>query len=235
MRGVAVSTLALLRSAPALVRACVSAAAGPPESPCRSPRRRPSSPSGPVRSGPVRSGRRGGPRETAGTASGSARSPVAPARRRTTWPWRCAAKPSGATSPNSPPSPTTRSSPWCRSRSTRTGRTRGGRGNAWTVVLCNLATDVEDPLERLQRVHRSMRSNKQLLSGLDRTTATTLGAPTMAGAAFACFPCSLSRRAPPSTPIISNVAHPLPRRLPPHPQQPVHLDAGPAALEKETT
>jgi diacylglycerol O-acyltransferase len=86
-------------------------------------------------------------------------------------------------------------------------------GNVATAVLCNLATNVEDPADRLAAVSASMRDNKAVMSQLPRKQAMALGlsttlAPTLLGG----LP-GLGSSAPPSFNVcISNVPgvrHPL--------------------------
>jgi hypothetical protein len=71
-------------------------------------------------------------------------------------------------------------------------------------VLCSLATDIPDGLERLRQVHASMRRSKQLMSGLDPVTASALSAGVLGGALLSLLP------GPPPLPpafnlVISNV------------------------------
>jgi diacylglycerol O-acyltransferase / wax synthase len=49
-------------------------------------------------------------------------------------------------------------------------------GNAVGIILCNLATDLEDPAARLQAVRESMMHGKDVLSGLDQLQITALSA-----------------------------------------------------------
>ena len=77
-------------------------------------------------------------------------------------------------------------------------------GNSWAAVLCNLATDTPDGLDRLRRVHASMRRSKELMSGLDPVTASVLSAGVLGGALLSLLPGP-----PPPRPafnlVISNV------------------------------
>jgi diacylglycerol O-acyltransferase len=52
-------------------------------------------------------------------------------------------------------------------------------GNAIGTLLCNLATDLDDPAERLQAVRLSMLHGKDVLSGLSQLQATALSAVAM--------------------------------------------------------
>ncbi|HEY9418152.1 MAG TPA: wax ester/triacylglycerol synthase family O-acyltransferase [Pseudonocardia sp.] len=54
-------------------------------------------------------------------------------------------------------------------------------GNAIGAVLCNLGTDLDDPIERLRRVHASMANNKSMMAGLDPLTTTAVTSGNMAG------------------------------------------------------
>ncbi|CAM4242609.1 Putative diacyglycerol O-acyltransferasec/MT3848 [Mycobacterium basiliense] len=59
-------------------------------------------------------------------------------------------------------------------------------GNVASAVLCNLATHLDDPDQRLATIHSSMRDNKAVLAQLPRTQAIALGmsttlAPTLLG------------------------------------------------------
>jgi WS/DGAT/MGAT family acyltransferase len=59
--------------------------------------------------------------------------------------------------------------------------TAGQEGNSIGAVLCNLGTDLDDPVERLHRVHNSMVNSKSLLAGIDPLTATAVTAGNMTG------------------------------------------------------
>jgi diacylglycerol O-acyltransferase len=76
-------------------------------------------------------------------------------------------------------------------------------GNSWAAVLCNLATDTPDGLDRLRRVHTSMRRSKRLMSELDPVTAAALSAGVLGGALLSMVP---GPRPPPAfNLVISNV------------------------------
>ena len=79
-------------------------------------------------------------------------------------------------------------------------------GNVASAVLCNLATDLDDPAQRLAAVHASMRDNKEVLSQLPRTQAMALGlSTTLAPALLGGLP-GLGSATPPSFNVcISNV------------------------------
>ena len=53
-------------------------------------------------------------------------------------------------------------------------------GNAVGAILCALATDVEDPVERLHAISASMRAGKGSLAGLSQLQVSALSAVVMA-------------------------------------------------------
>ena len=83
-----------------------------------------------------------------------------------------------------------------------------GRGNAVGVVLCNLGTDLDDPLDRFARIHGSMRDAKSRLADLDPAAVLLLSVlsfgPVALGPLFRFRPL----RKPAFNVIISNVAGP---------------------------
>jgi WS/DGAT/MGAT family acyltransferase len=81
-------------------------------------------------------------------------------------------------------------------------------GNQVGSILCNLATNVEDPAQRIQVVGESMRSNKKVFSELPRMQVLALSAMNMAPLALAGVPGFLSTAPPPFNLIISNVPGP---------------------------
>ncbi|MGD1256610.1 WS/DGAT/MGAT family O-acyltransferase [Mycobacterium seoulense] len=86
----------------------------------------------------------------------------------------------------------------------RTERDTDG-GNVVSGVLCNLATDLDDPAERLRAIRESMRDNKQVLSQLPRAQAMALGVSLLAPAAFSGIPGLGAATPPPFNICISNV------------------------------
>jgi diacylglycerol O-acyltransferase / wax synthase len=81
-------------------------------------------------------------------------------------------------------------------------------GNAVGAVMVKLATDVEDPAERLLRIHRSMRSGKEALGTM---TPVQILAMSALGMAPAVLPAMLRLHGitrPPFNLIISNVPGP---------------------------
>lgn len=78
-------------------------------------------------------------------------------------------------------------------------------GNSWAAVLCNLGTDVSDPLLRLRRIHSSMRRSKNLMSALDPVTAGAISASTLGGVVLNSIPGLPMPPRPPFNLVISNV------------------------------
>src|SRR3954452_15317155 len=68
--------------------------------------------------------------------------------------------------------------------SLRTADDQDAGGNMVGTILCNLATDVEDPAKRLDAISTSMRENKKVFSQLPRTQALALSAFLSSGVAF---------------------------------------------------
>jgi len=89
----------------------------------------------------------------------------------------------------------------------------GESGNAVGTILCNLATNVVDPGERLAAINRSMQQGKDVFRGLNQLQATALSAGIMLPLVLEQVPGGLGRLAPPPyNLVISNV---------PGPQQPL--------------
>jgi diacylglycerol O-acyltransferase len=78
-------------------------------------------------------------------------------------------------------------------------------GNMTGVVLCNLATDVDDPAKRLETIGASMRSNKKVFSELPRVQALALSAMMLAPLGLGAVPGFASAVPPPFNIVISNV------------------------------
>ncbi|MET0453154.1 MAG: wax ester/triacylglycerol synthase family O-acyltransferase [Mycobacterium sp.] len=78
-------------------------------------------------------------------------------------------------------------------------------GNMVGTILCNLATDVEDPAERLAAIGTSMRDNKKVFAELPRTQALALSAFLVSGIALGLVPGFVSSAPPPFNIVISNV------------------------------
>jgi WS/DGAT/MGAT family acyltransferase len=78
-------------------------------------------------------------------------------------------------------------------------------GNMVGSILCNLATDVEDPAKRIEAICESMRGNKKVLAELPRLQVLTLSALYMAPLTLVGVPGFLSSTPPPFNLVISNV------------------------------
>ena len=78
-------------------------------------------------------------------------------------------------------------------------------GNMVGTILCNLATDIEDPAKRLDAISTSMRDNKKVFAELPRTQALALSAFLMSGIALGVVPGFVSSAPPPFNIVISNV------------------------------
>ncbi|MDT5365149.1 MAG: diacylglycerol O-acyltransferase / wax synthase [Mycobacterium sp.] len=78
-------------------------------------------------------------------------------------------------------------------------------GNMVGTILCNLATDIEDPAKRLEAISGSMRANKKVFAELPRTQALALSAFLSFGVALAVVPGFVTSAPPPFNIVISNV------------------------------
>ncbi|MDT5188252.1 MAG: diacylglycerol O-acyltransferase / wax synthase [Mycobacterium sp.] len=78
-------------------------------------------------------------------------------------------------------------------------------GNMVGTILCNLATDIEDPAKRLEAISASMRANKKVFAELPRTQALALSAFLSFGVALAVVPGFVTSAPPPFNIVISNV------------------------------
>lgn len=78
-------------------------------------------------------------------------------------------------------------------------------GNMVGTILCNLATDVVDPMKRLETISMSMRDNKRVFSELPRTQALALSGFLVAGLGLSLVPGFVSSAPPPFNIVISNV------------------------------
>ncbi|CQD22252.1 bifunctional wax ester synthase/acyl-coadiacylglycerol acyltransferase [Mycobacterium lentiflavum] len=81
-------------------------------------------------------------------------------------------------------------------------------GNLVGAILCNLATDIEDPAKRLETISESMYKNKTVFSQLPRTQALALSAVNMSALAMSAVPGWVNSTSPPFNIIISNVPGP---------------------------
>ena len=78
-------------------------------------------------------------------------------------------------------------------------------GNMVGTILCNLATDTDDPAKRLDTINTSMSENKKVFSQLPRNQALALSAFLMGGIALGLVPGFVSSAPPPFNIVISNV------------------------------
>ncbi|HWF68525.1 MAG TPA: wax ester/triacylglycerol synthase family O-acyltransferase [Mycobacterium sp.] len=92
--------------------------------------------------------------------------------------------------------------------SLRTKEDADSGGNMVGTILCNLATDVDDPATRLEAISESMRRNKKVFSELPRLQAFALSAFLMAPMGLAVVPVLGSSAPPPFNIVISNVPGP---------------------------
>ena len=92
--------------------------------------------------------------------------------------------------------------------SLRTKEESDSGGNLVGAILCNLATDIEDPAQRLETISASMRGNKKVFSELPRLQALALSAINVAPLALTLLPGFLSSAPPPFNIVISNVPGP---------------------------
>ena len=81
-------------------------------------------------------------------------------------------------------------------------------GNMVGSILCNLATDVEDPANRLETISESMRGNKKVFSELPRLQAFALSEFLIAPLGLSAVPGFVSSAPPPFNIVISNVPGP---------------------------
>ncbi|OBB70580.1 wax ester/triacylglycerol synthase family O-acyltransferase [Mycobacterium sp. 852014-52144_SCH5372336] len=87
----------------------------------------------------------------------------------------------------------------------RTEKDAEGGGNLVGAILCNLATDLEDPVQRLEAIATSMRDNKKVFSELPRVQQLALSALLVGGLALGLLPGFVSTSPPPFNIVISNV------------------------------
>ncbi|WP_156767184.1 wax ester/triacylglycerol synthase family O-acyltransferase [Mycobacterium sp. E796] len=78
-------------------------------------------------------------------------------------------------------------------------------GNMVGAVLCNLATHLDDPAQRLQAIHSSMRANKKVMSQLPRAQAMALSMLLLSPAVVNSLPGFAKAAPPPFNVCISNV------------------------------
>ena len=92
--------------------------------------------------------------------------------------------------------------------SLRTAEEADAGGNMVGCILCNLATDAEDPATRLATISESMRGNKKVFAELPRLQAFALSAFLIAPLGLAAVPGFVSSAPPPFNIVISNVPGP---------------------------
>jgi diacylglycerol O-acyltransferase len=78
-------------------------------------------------------------------------------------------------------------------------------GNLVGTILCNLATDVDDPGKRLAAIGASMRENKQVFTELPRVQQLAVSAFLIGGLTFGLIPGFVATAPPPFNIVISNV------------------------------
>jgi diacylglycerol O-acyltransferase / wax synthase len=81
-------------------------------------------------------------------------------------------------------------------------------GNQVGGILCNLATDVADPVQRIQSISASMRGNKEVMAGMSRLQVSALLALSTVPLTLAGIPGFLSAVPTPFNLVISNVPGP---------------------------
>jgi diacylglycerol O-acyltransferase / wax synthase len=81
-------------------------------------------------------------------------------------------------------------------------------GNQVGALLCNLATHVDDPAQRLETISASMRGNKQVFAELPKLQAYALSAALIGPLGFSALPGFASAAPPPFNIVISNVPGP---------------------------
>jgi diacylglycerol O-acyltransferase / wax synthase len=85
----------------------------------------------------------------------------------------------------------------------------GTSGNKVGAILCNLATDVDDPAERIEIISAAMRGNKDVLSELPRGQVVALSALSIVPLGLSDLPGFVSSTPPPFNLVISNVPGPV--------------------------
>jgi diacylglycerol O-acyltransferase / wax synthase len=92
---------------------------------------------------------------------------------------------------------------------TGTDASAAGRDdNTFGAVLCNLGTDLTDPVERLRRVHASMANSKALMAELDPVTASAFTTFNIGGFLAAAVPSVPELPRPTFNAVVSNVPGP---------------------------
>lgn len=81
-------------------------------------------------------------------------------------------------------------------------------GNAVGLILCNLATDTDDPEARLAEIHDSMVRGKQIYAGMSKLQITALSALPLVPLVVAPIPGAIKITPPSFNVLISNVPGP---------------------------
>ncbi|UMB69952.1 WS/DGAT/MGAT family O-acyltransferase [Mycobacterium paraterrae] len=81
-------------------------------------------------------------------------------------------------------------------------------GNQVAALLCNLATDLDDPVQRLETISASMRGNKKVFSELPKLQAYALSAALISPLGLSSLPGIVRASPPPFNIVISNVPGP---------------------------
>ena len=92
--------------------------------------------------------------------------------------------------------------------SLRTDKDDDRGGNMVGTILCNLATHLDDPAQRLDAIHESMSDNKKVFTQLPQIQQLALSAFMSGGVALALVPGFVSNAPPPFNIVISNVPGP---------------------------
>jgi diacylglycerol O-acyltransferase / wax synthase len=92
--------------------------------------------------------------------------------------------------------------------SLRTDKDDDRGGNMVGTILCNLATHLEDPAQRLEAIHASMTDNKNVFRQLPQVQQLALSAVLSGGIALAIVPGFVATTPPPFNIVISNVPGP---------------------------
>lgn len=87
----------------------------------------------------------------------------------------------------------------------------GGGGNAITFVLCNLATNLENPDDRLEAITSSMRATKEVMADRPGVQLAAMGVLTAVGPSVLTRIPGSSSAPPPYNVVISNVPGPRER------------------------
>ncbi len=91
---------------------------------------------------------------------------------------------------------------------TRPSGSADGGGNAVGAVMCNLGTQLSDPVERLQTVHQSMIDGKQAMRGMSQLQMLAMSAVGISPLAVYPLLRLDGRVRPPFNLVISNVPGP---------------------------